>query len=255
MAVILDVRNLSKTFGGLVAIDDLSLQVDKGTIHAIIGPNGSGKTTFFNLVTGMYAPDGGEILFDGEPVNGLLPHAIARKGIGRTFQNLLLFGDMTAVDNVMVGLQCRNGYSLMEAILRRGAGATDKMYSEAARLLDFVRMGGARDQPSRYLSYGDQRLLEIARALGTSPRLVLLDEPAAGMNPQETGVLMSTIRRIRDELGTTVILIEHDMKLVMNLAERVSVLNYGRLVSEGTPEQVRNDPKVIEAYLGVAEEQ
>ncbi|MGE5588008.1 MAG: ABC transporter ATP-binding protein [Clostridia bacterium] len=255
MAVILDVRNLSKAFGGLVAIDDLSLQVEKGTIHAIIGPNGSGKTTFFNLVTGMYAPDGGEILFDGEPISGLPPHVIARKGIGRTFQNLLLFGDMTAVDNVMVGLQCRNRYSLVEAILRRGSGTADQMYEEAARLLDFVRLGGSRDQPSRYLSYGDQRLLEIARALGTNPRLVLLDEPAAGMNPQETILLMNTIRRIRDELGATVILIEHDMRLVMNLAERVSVLNYGRRVSEGPPEVVRNDPKVIEAYLGVAEEQ
>lgn len=254
MAVILDVRNLSKTFGGLVAIDDLSLEVERGTIHAIIGPNGSGKTTFFNLATGLYTPDSGEILFEGERISGLPPHVIAHKGIGRTFQNLLLFGDMTAVDNVMVGLQCRNRYSLVEAILRTGSAVTDQMYKEATRLLDFVRLGGSRDQPSKYLSYGEQRLLEIARALGTNPRLILLDEPAAGMNPQETILLTKTIRRIRDELGVTVVIIEHDMRLVMNLAERVSVLDYGRKVSEGPPEVIKNDPKVIEAYLGVTEE-
>lgn len=254
MAVILDVRNLSKTFGGLVAIDDLSLEVERGTIHAIIGPNGSGKTTFFNLATGLYTPDSGEILFEGERISGLPPHVIAHKGIGRTFQNLLLFGDMTPVDNVMVGLQCRNRYSLVEAILRTGSAVTDQMYKEATKLLDFVRLGGSRDQPSKYLSYGEQRLLEIARALGTNPRLILLDEPAAGMNPQETILLMNTIRRIRDELGVTVVIIEHDMRLVMNLAERVSVLDYGRKVCEGPPEVIKNDPKVIEAYLGVAEE-
>ncbi|MBC7083551.1 MAG: ABC transporter ATP-binding protein [Firmicutes bacterium] len=254
MAVILDVRNLSKSFGGLVAIDDLSLEVERGTIHAIIGPNGSGKTTFFNLATGLYTPDSGEILFEGERISGLPPHVIAHKGIGRTFQNLLLFGDMTAVDNVMVGLQCRNRYSLVEAILRTGSAVTDQMYKEATKLLDFVRLGGSRDQPSKYLSYGEQRLLEIARALGTNPRLILLDEPAAGMNPQETILLTKTIRRIRDELGVTVVIIEHDMRLVMNLAERVSVLDYGRKVSEGPPEVIKNDPKVIEAYLGVTEE-
>ena len=249
---LLDVQNVTKTFGGLTAVNDVTFQVPERSIISVIGPNGAGKTTFFNLITGIYTPDTGTIRLDGQELIGLHPDQVVEAGIGRTFQNIRLFPSMTAEENIMLGRGVRLKSGYWDAVLRSGKFRHDEQEAaDTARLmLDFVGLSRWRNELSTSLPYGDQRKLEIARALATTPKLILLDEPAAGMNPRETEDLKALIRAIRDELGVTVVLIEHDMRLVMTLSESITVLNYGSKLSEGLPHEVRNDPAVMEAYLG-----
>ncbi|GAA5514383.1 lipopolysaccharide export system ATP-binding protein LptB [Deinococcus carri] len=252
MSALLDVQHLTKTFGGLTAVNDVTFQVPERSIISVIGPNGAGKTTFFNLITGIYAPDQGNITLAGQSLVGLRPDQVVSAGIARTFQNIRLFPSMTAEENIMLGRGTRLKTGFWDAVLRNGTFRRDEdnAHETAEVLLDFVGLSRWRDELSTNLPYGDQRKLEIARALATTPKLILLDEPAAGMNPRETEDLKALIRRIRDDLGVTVVLIEHDMRLVMTLSENITVLNYGSKLSEGLPHQVRNDPQVMEAYLG-----
>jgi ABC-type branched-subunit amino acid transport system ATPase component len=233
----------------------VDLEVRVGEIFSVIGPNGAGKTTLFNCVTGIHAATKGEILFEGVPITRLPPHRVTRLGLARTFQNIRLFKEMTALENVMVGRHTRTRAGWFGSILRlpRVKREERDILDQARAALTFVGLDGKGDSWARNLAYGDQRRLEIARALATTPTLLLLDEPAAGMNPEETGRLMELIRQIRD-LGITVLLIEHDMKVVMGISDRISVLDYGLKIAEGSPEEVRADPKVIEAYLGASEE-
>lgn len=252
MTALLSVQQVTKVFGGLTAVDSVDLDIAERSITSLIGPNGAGKTTLFNCLTGLHRPESGEILFGGSSLVGLRPDEITDRGVARTYQNIRLFGRMTALENVLVGQHLRLQASHWSAVLRTARQqAEERAAREIAReLLEFVGLGGREGIVSTNLPYGDQRLLEVARALGSRPRLLLLDEPAAGMNPSETDRMMELVHRLRDDKGITVFLIEHDMKVVMSISESVAVLDYGEKIAEGTPEEVRANARVVEAYLG-----
>jgi branched-chain amino acid transport system ATP-binding protein len=249
---LLDVKKISISFGGLKAVEDFSLALPPGGLYGLIGPNGAGKTTVFNLLTGLYKPRSGSVSVNGIRVDGRKPFQIVHAGMVRTFQNIRLFGELSVMDNVKLGCQMRRGHGLWATLLRGGGAVASEQFSDehCGELLKVFGLSDRRREQARNLSYGDQRRLEIARALGTQPRVLLLDEPAAGMNPREKNELMDLIHFIRDKFSLAVLLIEHDMKLVMNISQQITVLDHGEIIAVGTPAQIRCHPKVIEAYLG-----
>ncbi len=249
---ILSAKHVTKRFGGLVAVNDVSVEIAEQSIFSVIGPNGAGKTTFFNCITGFYTPEEGDIIFRGEHIRGIPADHITRQGISRTYQNIRLFANMTAIENILVGQEPQLKSHWLGAIFNTPGTRREEEYAhkEARRMLRFVSLRGMGDHLAKNLPYGAQRRLEIARALASRPKLLLLDEPTAGMNPNETAEMTDFIKMIRDELGITILLIEHDMRVVMGISDWITVLDYGAKIAEGNPEEIRRNPRVIEAYLG-----
>ena len=252
MSIVLQVKNLGIDFGGLTAVNNLNMEIEENEIVGLIGPNGAGKTTVFNMLTKVYDPSRGTILLDGKDIAKMTTEEVNKAGIARTFQNIRLFGNLSVIDNVKTGMNNHHAYSVLDALLHTGKRREHEKQIEekAEELLKIFNLHDAKDIEADSLPYGAQRRLEIARALATEPKLLLLDEPAAGMNPQETEELMNTIRFVRDKFNISILLIEHDMSLVMNICERIYVLNYGMLLAKGNPDEIKNNEKVIKAYLG-----
>lgn len=253
--MVLEIKNITKNFGGITALTDVSFHIKEGEIHGLIGPNGAGKTTMFNLITSMFPPTTGEITFFNEDITGIKPHKITSKGICRTFQNIRLFSEMTTIENVMVGAHSRSTSGVFRSVFRPKSQRTEerKIHEKAEELLELVGLSSFHNVVAKNLAYGQQRRLEIARALASDPKLLLLDEPAAGMNETETAGLFDLIKQVQAR-GVTVLIIEHDMPLVMKLCDHITVLNFGKKLAEGTPEEIQNNPAVIEAYLGSEED-
>ncbi|AXQ79169.1 ABC transporter ATP-binding protein [Streptococcus chenjunshii] len=249
---LLEIKNVTKNFGGLTAVGDVTMELNEGELVGLIGPNGAGKTTLFNLLTGVYEPSEGTVSLDGTILNGKLPYKIASLGLSRTFQNIRLFKEMTVLDNVLIGMANNSSLPIFSSLLRlpKFYKSEQDLQKEALNLLSIFGLEDKAESLAKNLPYGQQRRLEIVRALATKPKILFLDEPAAGMNPQETAELTELIRQIKDRFNITIMLIEHDMSLVMDVTERIYVLEYGRLIAQGTPDEIKNDQRVIEAYLG-----